>query len=173
MSRKCDPKTEVYFPPEDKCVPRMTTKPMDIKETASYGAGAVVLGALAGWLFGRSQKDADFPEELERDDLIQQYDLNDFIPDVNSIDLEFLDKDDFLLLNPYISRGTLRRLEEVEDDYDFDRLFEDLGALQILMNNADNEDTIVVTEHIDNLQETLSFYEYIDDMLIAINNDME
>jgi hypothetical protein len=149
MSRKCDPKTEVYFPPEDKCVPRMTTKPMDIKETASYGAGAVVLGALAGWLFGRSQKDADFPEELERDDLIQQYDLNDFIPDVNSIDLEFLDKDDF------------------------DRLFEDLGALQILMNNADNEDTIVVTEHIDNLQETLSFYEYIDDMLIAINNDME
>lgn len=168
----CDPKTEIYFPPTKECVKKMTSKPMSIEETATYGGGAVLLGAFAGWIFGRQTQDLsekEFASEMEKDEIIQEYHLNDFIPDFTDIDLDYLSEKQLSVINSYISQGTISRLEQVEDEEDFSILVEDLNVLQNLVKSSDNPEINVVSDHLNVLQDNLNFYEYIDDMMVAIS----
>tara|TARA_R110001592_G_scaffold142674_9_gene364931 strand:+ start:1300 stop:1851 length:552 start_codon:yes stop_codon:yes gene_type:complete len=179
MSKNCK-STELYNPIIGKCVPKMTSKPMSTTETVGISTGGILLGALAGWVLAKSQGDTDedFEQEIETDALIDQYELTDFIPNLNSLDLDNLSDRQVVIINNFIAKGVVRRLENIDDVDSFEEVFSDLVVLQDLIIKESNYEELsldsqsqiqMLTSQIDNIQEILSFYENIDDMIDVMN----
>jgi hypothetical protein len=170
---------EIYFAPEQKCVPKMTTKPMDVKETATYGIGAVILGGLAGWVLGRnSAEEQRHPHDAHERNLILEYNMTDFIPQIDVIDFHYLDEDETKEINDAITIGVVKRLEEIEDQEDFDSLYFDLEETQkFVENEGQQEDAydliIPIVNHIQDLQQVLDHFDNVDEMIDYLNGDWE
>ena len=174
--KNCNPKTHIYFPVTGQCVPKMKSKPVSNTETTMISAGSVVLGALAGWLLSKSSSE-DFEEELELHEMINDYHLTDFIPNIDEINFYDLSDSQTNLVNKYVAKGVLERLEQVDDVEAFESIFTDLQVLeQYIIEQSEyvdltgdekvQVDTLVA--NINNIQEILGFYEQLDDMVEAM-----
>jgi hypothetical protein len=177
MSKNCK-SNELYNPIMGKCVPKMTSKPISDTETVGISLGSILLGSLAGWVLAKSQgDDDDFEREIETDALIEQYYLTDFIPNLEDIKFDDLSDRQVDILNKFIAKGVVERLENVDDLDAFEQIYMDLAKLQnLIVEQSDYEDlpsdsqvkVQMLTSQIDNIQEILSFYEDIDDMIGAM-----
>ncbi len=121
----------------------MDTKPTDVKETATYGAGAILVGALAGWVLGKaSADDDDVVSDIDKSLLINEYNLNDFIPNIQQISFDDLDQSEIETVNYAITIGLLNRLTAIESEGDNQDhqdsptiIFDDLQQLQRYVEN--------------------------------------
>jgi hypothetical protein len=177
MSKNCK-SNELYNPMIGKCVPKMTSKPISVTETAGISVGGILLGALAGWVLAKNQgDDDDFEREIETDALIERYDLTDFIPNLDDVNFDDLSDRQVDILNKFIAKGVIERLENVDDLDAFEEIYVDLATLQnLIIEQSDYENlpsdsqakVQMLTSQIDNIQEILSFYEDIDDIIEAM-----
>lgn len=177
---------EIYFAPKNKCVPKMDTKPTDMKETATYGAGAIVLGALAGWVLGKaSADDDDVVSDIDKSLLINEYHLNDFIPNIQQIPFDDLDGSEIESVNYAITVGLINRLSDLELEGDNQEhqdsptiIFDDLQQLQKYVENEGQEedayDNIVpIVNHIQDLQQVLNHFDYVDEIIEYLAGEWE
>ena len=83
-----------------------------------------------------------------------------------------------VIINNFIAKGVVRRLENIDDVDSFEEVFSDLVVLQDLIIKESNYEELsldsqsqiqMLTSQIDNIQEILSFYENIDDMIDVMN----
>ena len=178
MTKSCKD-GEIWFPPENRCIKKLTTKPMNTTENVSYGAGAIIIGALAGWVLGRSSDDDDNENHtLHERNLILEHDMADFIPNISLIDIQYLDAEEITEINDAITIGVVKRLEEIEDQEELDSLFFDLEATQnFIETEADQEDVtdlvIPIVNHIQDMIEVLEHFETVDEMIEFLNGQWE
>ena len=87
------------------------------------------MGGFLGWVFRGSEEDRE-DEERYVQELIAEHQLDGFISNIASLEIEMIDEQQLLDLIDQMGDNVVLRWSEVESDEDSQILLEDLDALQ-------------------------------------------
>lgn len=121
----------IYFPPQNKCVPKMGTihAPNEQKKIGGLIAGSAVVGGLLGWLL-RDEAEDQKDEEAYEQKLISDYALDRFIPNISELDYGSIDMDEAYRISEGILKEVELRNAQFESETDEEALIDDLEELQ-------------------------------------------
>lgn len=162
MGKPCK-EGEIYFAPKGECIPNLNSSKNRYEKAKVAGAalGSTVLGLIIGWLLGKDDDDEEITPAQQH--AIQKHDLDDFVPNLDDIDIQYLEPEDIINMSQAITIGTVKRLEAVEDEDEFDSLFFDLEELQnFIEQRAIDEDVYdsvaPIVNHIQDITQIMNHF---------------
>jgi len=169
----------IYFAPQNKCIPQANSiySPKEQRNIGAVAIGSIALGGILGWLM-RDKEDRRHPHDAHERNLILEYNMADFIPQIDLIDFHYLESDEIQEINDGITIGVVKRLKEVEDQGGFDSLYFDLQETQnFIEKEAEQEDAynviVPIVNHINDLQQIMDHFDSVEDMIEYMDGSWE